>query len=51
MSKRIVITGGPSTGKTTLIKQLQSRGFLCFEEISRQVTLEARSRGVEIKMK
>lgn len=47
MSKRIVITGGPSTGKTTLINRLRILGFHCFEEISRQVTLEARKEGVD----
>ena len=45
--QRIVITGGPSTGKTSIINELISRGFTCLEEISRQVTLEARAQGVE----
>ncbi|WP_115463139.1 AAA family ATPase [Winogradskyella aurantiaca] len=47
MTKRVVITGGPSTGKTTLINSLKEKGFLCFDEISRQVTLEARQEGIE----
>ncbi|MEM1001243.1 MAG: ATP-binding protein [Bacteroidota bacterium] len=47
MTKRIVITGGPSTGKTSLINSLKSNGYHCFEEISRQVTLEARKQGIE----
>ncbi|HLV15274.1 MAG TPA: ATP-binding protein [Xanthomarina sp.] len=45
--KRIVITGGPGTGKTSLINELTKRGYTCLEEISRQVTLEARKEGVE----
>ncbi|MFC4721592.1 AAA family ATPase [Geojedonia litorea] len=46
-TKRIVITGGPGTGKSSLINALKQRGFVCFDEISRQVTLEARANGVE----
>ncbi len=46
-SKKIVITGGPGTGKSTIIKELIKRGFTCFEEISRQVTLEAKKSGVD----
>ena len=45
--KKIVIAGGPGTGKTTLINHLKIRGFLCYNEISRQVTLEARKAGIE----
>lgn len=43
----IVITGGPGTGKTTLINLLVARGYLCYPEISRQITLEAREQGIE----
>lgn len=46
-TKRIVITGGPGTGKSSLINELKQRGYVCFDEISRQVTLEARAKGVE----
>jgi predicted ATPase len=45
--KKIVITGGPGTGKSTIINELIKRGFTCFEEISRQVTLEAQKSGVD----
>ncbi|MCX7548565.1 ATP-binding protein [Xanthomarina sp. F1114] len=44
---RIVITGGPGTGKTSLINELTKRGYTCLEEISRQITLDARKEGVE----
>jgi predicted ATPase len=44
---KIVITGGPSSGKTTLINLLNSKGFNCFEEISRDIILEARKKGSE----
>ncbi len=46
-SKKIVITGGPGTGKTTIINELINRNYICLEEISRQVTLEAQQRGIE----
>lgn len=46
MSKTIVITGGPGTGKSSIINELQKRGFTCFEEIARQITLEAQKQGI-----
>ncbi|MCB0462430.1 MAG: ATP-binding protein [Flavobacteriaceae bacterium] len=46
-TKRIVITGGPGTGKTSIINELTKRNFKCLEEISRQVTLQARKNGVD----
>ena len=33
--KRIVITGGPGTGKTAIINKLKSKGYTCFDEYSR----------------
>lgn len=46
-SKKIVITGGPGTGKSSLINELIKRGHSCLEEISRQVTLDARKEGID----
>ncbi len=43
----IVITGGPGTGKTTIIEALIEQGYACFSEISREVTLEAKQQGIE----
>lgn len=43
----IVIIGGPGTGKTTLIDALAEKGYRCYPEISRDVTLEARKNGIE----
>lgn len=44
-TKKIVITGGPGTGKTSIINELKSRNFHCFEEIIRTLTLEAKKEG------
>lgn len=46
-TRKIVITGGPGTGKSSIINALKKRGHICFDEISRQVTLEAREKGIE----
>lgn len=43
----ILLIGGPGTGKTTLINELAKKGFTCLPEISRQVTLEAKSKGID----
>jgi predicted ATPase len=39
--ERIVITGGPGTGKTVLISALEENGFHCFHEVIRTMTLDA----------
>jgi predicted ATPase len=43
----IVIIGGPGSGKSTLIEGLLQKGYTCYPEISREVTLEARKQGIE----
>lgn len=40
--KKIVITGGPGTGKTAIINELKNQNYHCFEEIIRSLTLEAK---------
>ncbi|MGB5420364.1 AAA family ATPase [Algibacter sp.] len=46
-TKKIVITGGPGTGKSTLVNELINRGHICLEEISRQVILDAKKEGID----
>lgn len=43
----IVITGGPGTGKSTIIDKLIEKGYSCYPEISRDVTLEAKKQGID----
>ena len=43
----VVIIGGPGTGKTTIIDGLLAKGFCCYPEVSRQVTMEAKKQGIE----
>jgi predicted ATPase len=43
----IVIIGGPGTGKTTIIDGLITKGYCCYPEISREVTMEAKKQGIE----
>lgn len=40
--KKIVITGGPGTGKTSIINELKNNNFYCFDEIIRTLTLAAK---------
>lgn len=47
MPKKIVITGGPGSGKTALISFLKGEGHQCIPEISREITLEAQRQGVD----
>lgn len=43
--KRIVITGGPATGKTAIIDHMKSKGIPCFEEVIRKLTSAAQKSG------
>ena len=45
--KKIVITGGPSTGKSTVIEELKKRNYKCFDEVSRDIIKEAQEKGIE----
>ncbi len=45
--KKIVLTGAPGTGKSTIIHELEERDFHCMHEISRDVTIEAQRSGTD----
>ena len=40
VNNRFIITGGPGSGKSSLLNQLSDHGYFCFEEISRIVIRE-----------
>ncbi|MBO0323433.1 ATP-binding protein [Muricauda sp. CAU 1633] len=42
---KVVITGAPGTGKTSIITGLENRGFHCFHEIIRDMTSKAKQDG------
>ena len=42
--QKIVITGGPATGKTSLILELEHRNFYCFHEVIREMTMQAKNK-------
>ncbi len=46
-TKRIVITGGPGSGKTALIKFLEKKSHAVMHEISRDIILEAQKLGID----
>lgn len=45
--QKIVFIGGPGTGKTTVLNALKTKGYCCFDEVSRAVTLKAQQQGIE----
>ncbi len=45
--RKIVITGGPSTGKSTVIDELKKRNFYCYDEVSREIIREAQKQGID----
>tara|TARA_B100000795_G_scaffold269483_1_gene258983 strand:- start:789 stop:1331 length:543 start_codon:yes stop_codon:yes gene_type:complete len=47
MQKKIVLIGGPGTGKSSVLEELKNRGFFCMQEVSREVTLKAQKDGID----
>ena len=46
--QRIIITGGPGFGKTTILNHLQNAGFNTFEEVARIVIKEELEIGSDV---
>lgn len=49
-TSKIVITGGPSTGKTAVIEQLEKDGFYCLHEVIRDMTTEEKTQGEKLEI-
>lgn len=47
MQQKIVLIGGPGTGKSSVLNELIDRGHFCMPEISREVILEAQQKGID----
>lgn len=47
MQKKIVLIGGPGTGKSTVLQELKKRNYHCMPEVSREVTAKAQKRGIQ----
>ena len=45
--QKIVLIGGPGTGKSTVLNKLREKDFFCFDEVSREVILKAQKKGIE----
>mgnify|MGYP003323287197 FL=1 len=46
-NKKVVITGGPGSGKSTLIELLEMYGYFCFKEFSRSLIQNFKNEGEE----
>ena len=46
-TRKIVITGGPGTGKTSVIQALEESGYFCFHEVSRAIIQKAQKEGID----
>ena len=47
MQQKIVLIGGPGTGKSSILREFIKRGYECMPEISREVTLKAQKEGID----
>jgi predicted ATPase len=48
MPIRIVLTGSPSSGKTTLLHHFRDAGFHCLSEVSREIIQHSLDNGLDI---
>jgi predicted ATPase len=46
-SKAYIITGAPGTGKSTIIKELRTSGYVCFDEVARKIIAQELDKGTD----
>jgi predicted ATPase len=46
-TKKNLLIGGPGTGKSSTLNQLEQNGCVCYPEIAREITIEAQKKGVD----
>ena len=49
INKRIVLAGGPSTGKTSVLNELVKLEYHCFQEAAREIFSNYKQRGSDFK--
>ncbi|MDT7831550.1 ATP-binding protein [Flavobacteriaceae bacterium S356] len=47
MQQKIVLIGGPGTGKSSVLNELIVQNYYCMPEVSREVTLKAQQDGID----
>ena len=50
INKRIVLAGGPSTGKTSVLNELIKLEYDCFQEVAREIFSDYKQRGSNFKL-
>ena len=50
LNRRVVLAGGPSTGKTSVLNELKKLGFKCYEESARDILSEYEKKGSSFKL-
>lgn len=48
-NKKVVLAGGPSTGKTSIINRLKKNGYQCFDEAAREILSNFNEKGGRFK--
>ena len=49
-NRRVVLAGGPSTGKTSVLNELKKLGFVCFDEAARDILSDYSLKGSSFKL-